>query len=772
MLSALFLILTVSLSSDSLRVVSFEGVIGKDQKAWLEQVSVHQLYLGNSRYLVKLKDHTTISHNKAGIKVQLFDSQNKMSSNLQNALSRLKATKSTDLWLMAFPEVKIAVPKKKARTMGFISGSSFTWTKIRLLKDHVNTVIPQLLSNPDVLWIDLASPMRLLNDQSVWVCQSGLDGNQLTTLFEHGLNGEGVTVGFLDTGVDADSCYFYDQNTGLPNETLNLNQRKIVSYQDFGSEGNWDSQGHGTHVGGSIAGDQAPYGIHDSADGMAPSARLVVQDGGYAIDDFADMPFLPTDYYNDIFQRAYDDGARIHSNSWGAHENYGTNNYTVECQMTDQFMWDNRDFLVFFAAGNSGHSGAPTISDPATAKNVMAVAATMPGSQAGSLAGFSSNGPVIDGRLKPDIAAPGYDIISARNDFNINSFNCNTRSSSGTSMACPTAAGMAALAMQYYQDGFYPSGVATPADALVPSAALLKATVIMSGRPMSGESSFPNNNQGWGRITMDDALYFDGDPETIEMVDNQTGLLTGQDSLHSIQIAEGQTLKAVLVWTDYPSNPMANTNLVNDLDLEITGPDGTYLGNVFGDNASALGGDPDRINNVEAVWIKNAQGGSYQLKVKGFNIPEGPQPFALIWRLTRDPQEEVLLHETGISQQTNQDLFYSVEVPADALSLAVETLCENGDADIYVKFGSVPTTSDYDASSASSNSHELIKIPNPQEGTWHILLHAYTGFTDLELKVTILIPHQGCQTLDELLNLWPEQGVDIRTLINALSCIE
>ena len=78
------------------------------------------------------------------------------------------------------------------------------------------------------------------------------------------------------------------------------------------------------------------------------------------------------------------------------------------------------------------------------------------------MASFSSCGFTEDGRIKPDLTLPGSSIVSANSDNNTGSQNCNTRSLSGTSMATPATAGFAALARQYYTEGFHPSGTATP----------------------------------------------------------------------------------------------------------------------------------------------------------------------------------------------------------------------------------------------------------------------------------------------------------------------
>ena len=85
------------------------------------------------------------------------------------------------------------------------------------------------------------------------------------------------------------------------------------------------------------------------------------------------------------------------------------------------------------------------------------------------------------------------------------------------------------------------------------------------------------------------------------------------------------------MWSDYPSTGAASINLVNDLDLEVTGPGGVfYRGNVFAGGWSATGGTADRRNNVENVYVQAAAAGTWTVTVRAYNVPNGPQPFALV----------------------------------------------------------------------------------------------------------------------------------------------
>jgi hypothetical protein len=422
-------------------------------------------------------------------------------------------------------------------------------------------------------------------------------------------------------------------------------QRKVIGVDfltpsecDGGIASNeWDTQNHGSHVAGTIAGDNLANPVtHDPGDGMAPAAKLVVQDAGFLTDNCGDLPGIgcPVVDLKPFFEQAYVQGARIHTNSWGDNENaFLQNNYSAACQDVDEFMFTHPDFLILFAAGNSGPRAA-SVGSPSVAKNGISVGATLRGTQADSMAGFSSCGPAADGRLKPDLTMPGSRIVSARNDRNVGSNNCNTIQMSGTSMASPGAAGMAALVRQYYRDGYFPTGGAAPADGFTPSAALIKATMLSSTTSMAGTGAgpVPDACQGWGRVLLEDALYFTGQARRLVATDDpgfpQGG--AGQDRTFVVEVAAGQSLRATLAWTDFPSTPAASVNLNNDLDLEVFGPSGTFLGNVLAQGQSTTGGAPDRLNNVEQVILPAPLPGTYTITVRAFNVPSSDQPFALV----------------------------------------------------------------------------------------------------------------------------------------------
>jgi hypothetical protein len=520
------------------------------------------------------------------------------------------------------------------------------------------------------------------------------------TAHARGYNGSTQTVAVADTGLGG----------GTPTTAhRDINGRVSAIYNWPGaSDSCWSitndgavdvDSGHGTHTAGSVLSAGAPNGV---GKGSAPSSNLVFQ----AVENWATMKgicalYYPNGYYltglpsdlKQLFQQAYNAGARVHSNSWGS---AAAGDYTVDSVHADTFMWSNRDMLITFSAGNEGidANGDGVIDNdsmgaPATAKNVLTVGASenqrsdnypcdtglayttcssqggmnniftygaawpsdypanpikddVSGNNAQQMAAFSSRGPTDDNRIKPDVVAPGTWILSAFSDLYQQGYDAspNPRNNAwqydgwgfpydayykymgGTSMSNPLTAGGASVVRDYY----------SKAHGFNATAALVKATLINSAVDLADENNdgfndndfpIPNIHEGWGMINLDAAT--DG---TIQFVDEGTGLSTGGSASFQVTTTGGP-LKITLVWTDYPSTDTAAINLVNDLDLTISGPSGTFRGNVFSGGWSAAGGTADRRNNVENIYIQNPAAGTYTVTISGYNIPNGPQTFAL-----------------------------------------------------------------------------------------------------------------------------------------------
>ncbi|BDA49389.1 probable c5a peptidase at N-terminal half [Coccomyxa sp. Obi] len=254
-----------------------------------------------------------------------------------------------------------------------------------------------------------------------------------------------------------------------------------------------------------------------------------------------------------------------------------------------------------------------------------------------SLADFSSKGPTKDGRVKPDLLAPGT-LQSAYTD---GSNTCSLRYMEGTSMATPLIAASAALVRQYFLTGFYPSGAPVPANQFAPSGALVKAVLLGGAAGMDGFESDtelplappPSFRQGYGRLHLGRSLPLQGSGPgwNLQIVD-MANLSTGQAHQYCVR-GLGGPLSVTLVWHDYPAAVSAKKALVNDLDLTIraAGLNGIPL---LGNGGGIGSGDtfaPDRTNNVEQVSVSYLPPGEVAIEVKAFQTfsTHGPQKYAL-----------------------------------------------------------------------------------------------------------------------------------------------
>jgi hypothetical protein len=557
--------------------------------------------------------------------------------------------------------------------------------------DRVAGAASALSELPDVFLLERIHHVGWLNDRTAGTIQSGQQGVEMgqTPIWAHGIRGEGQIVGMADTGLDANSCYFngaalpvtntWSMATGYGTAT-DPNHRKIVAYDflyscDQWPTANcenpadltkWDTQGHGTHVAGNMVADSDNNPeIFANQDGMAPAAKIVVQDAGFAANLCSDGPGFdcPVMKLDPLFEQARLQGASVHNNSWGDNEDAAPNqqnNYSARSQDVDRYIWEHKDFLIVYAAGNEGAGNAEfSVGSPSTNKNGLSIGSTRNRTNLGddnSISGYSSRGWSSDGRIKPDLLVPGYN-TAATNDRNVEgTINCGASGGGGTSYAAPVAVAAAALVRQYFMDGFYPTGAKTTANGFTPTAALLKAAMINSAVSMTGTDNagepitpIPSNEQGWGRVQLDRALLFEGSARKLYLDDHRAGIAAGTTApvTYTINAVDAsQPLKVTLVWSDYegtPDSPAAAgamigdsatwnaARLVNDLDLTVAGPGGTYLGNVFAEGVSQTGGVADRRNNVEQVLIATPEPGMYTVTVQPHAIVQGPQDYALLF---------------------------------------------------------------------------------------------------------------------------------------------
>ena len=455
-----------------------------------------------------------------------------------------------------------------------------------------------------VSWVEEAPRYVVVNDIASGIISANFTWNS------YGLSGVNQSVAISDSGLDTGS-----------NDNLSEDFRgKVVIVNLYGASAD-DVSGHGTHTAGSLAG--SANNSFGQFKGIVYNAEIFFQAIG---DDAGSTAVYPPTNLSDLFIQAYENGSRVHSNSWGSDSGFG--NYVTDSQTVDDFMWNYTDFLVVFAAGNKG-SAVNTVEFPSTAKNCLSVGAsennrTDRGSSSDNInevASFSSHGPADDGRVKPDLVAPGTSIVSAKSSLGVTSCTSSYESNGnysycqGTSMATPLAAGAAALVREHYLNLN-----------VNPSAALLKATLINGAMDLG--YGIPSNETGWGRINLSESLH-PAKPRVVNYTDYSSGLSTGESISYNFTVYnESSPVKVTVVWTDYPGSPSAAKALVNDLNLVVTSCDGSvFNGN---DYVKPFYDQVDDTNNVEQVNISNVSMGSYLVNVSAFNVPNGPQPFALV----------------------------------------------------------------------------------------------------------------------------------------------
>ena len=486
--------------------------------------------------------------------------------------------------------------------------------------------------------IDLAYPAKLANSVARTVIRAPAvpsPGNVLT--------GNGEVICIADTGFDTGSATnVHPAFTGRVKKLYAITRPGLTD----------DPDGHGTHVAGSALGD-GNSASEGPVQGTAPGAHLVLQsllDESFPIDPPASLIALfDTPYQNDQ--------ARIHSNSWVLGGGPGV--YESRAQDVDTFVYEHRDMLICFAAGNEGQDSGQkgqidlgSICPPGTAKNCLTIGAsendrktivdtwddhcrgcygapiaTDPtADEPEGMTPTSSRGPTGADRIKPDLVAPGSHILSTRSRKTSSkgwglSSDPLYMFDGGTSMATPLVAGAAAVVRQFLRETH---GLPTP------SAALVKALLINGARALKGQyvpteaGRIPNNVQGFGLVDLQAVIGPYETGESLQFFDENTALVTGDREDRVVQIpSTKRCLKVTLVWTDPPGE-----GLQSDLDLIVSVGRKARHGNQAASSTAF-----DRVNNVEQVTWPNIPQGAAKISVVAHSVLQDPQSYALVIRL-------------------------------------------------------------------------------------------------------------------------------------------
>lgn len=484
--------------------------------------------------------------------------------------------------------------------------------------------LPAIARLPWVFSIEEWHEPQPENADAQWVVQDWTPN--VRRIWDQSIFGEDEILGFSDGRLDFNHNAFRDPQVAITDTGEYPTHRKVVALKRYpaGGLGSYDS--HGTHVGGTIAGNDSINGGTSLHDGHSKSARIVQL---FPIPQPAGNDF--TEPLNTITNYLRNPELRPHtiSNSWWT----GTmGQYTNAASTFDLFAWKNKDIVLIKSCGNQGQSSQYRITEPGNSKSVVDCASLRNGLNATVLSTYSSRGPAPDGRIKPDISAPGETVYSAQSGSSGGYV-----SMSGTSMAAPCVNGNIGLMRSYLRKGFYPSGSAVPADTWsYVSAALLKAMTLVSADPNVGSYVVPSEYIGWGRMDVDSVLYFatpTPDARRLLIYDDTVGLATGEFVEFEFHNSGPMPLRAGVVWTDTAAAAGANPALINNLDCRLVAPNGDiFKGNLYSAGQSVRNppGAYDALNPLEMFRVNSADSGTWVLRVEAQNVVTARQPFAVV----------------------------------------------------------------------------------------------------------------------------------------------
>jgi hypothetical protein len=537
------------------------------------------------------------------------------------------------------PQASVLETIRAQRRFSFLTRYSKTPAGRVLEGEISNKRLQALIDSKAVLWVEPAPQPKLFDGLAAQIIGGQADTTGIS-VHDLGFDGEGVTVAVADSGL----------NLGEGQPMHPDLEGRVDGFFYYGNLLDAsDEHSHGTHVAGIVAGDGAAgetdengflYGL-----GIAPKAHIVAQrmfDGVGNFEAPETMAKLTTD--------AVRAGAEIGSNSWGddTQGRYDTSAMEFDALVRDADPETPGDqpYILEFSAGNAG-PGDQTIGSPAVAKNVIATGASQNerfdffiyAEGMDAMADFSSRGPCEDGRIKPDVVAPGTWIASLQSQGSGDEnawlpISPLYQYQGGTSQAGPQVSGAAAVFVQYYRE---------MNNGQTPSPALVKAALINSAFDMDNEAGgtgfVPNSDEGWGRVDLAELI---GATRSFDFTDQTSLLRTGQVFEKRLVLESGELpLKVTLAYTDVPGFPPAIPALVNDLDLEVISPSGlVYRGNQFLDGESVPNApSADSINNVEGVSVELPEAGEYIVRVSARKVledsrrdtPAIDQDFALVF---------------------------------------------------------------------------------------------------------------------------------------------
>jgi len=451
------------------------------------------------------------------------------------------------------------------------------------------------------------------------------------------LDGSGVRVMVRDDGWVGPHIDFQGR---LTNDT----------YNDIGT--------HGDGVSGVLTG----AGNYDPVvTGMAPGAQLFV------------INYQP-DFLDNTLDYHQQQGVVITNSSYSNGCNAG---YTIEAQVVDKQLFENRSLLHVFSAGNSnnqdcgygaGNQWGNVTGGHKIGKNALTVANLRID---GTLETSSSRGPTQDRRMKPEISARGTNQLSTAPDNGILVFG-------GTSAAAPGIAGVCALLYQAYKQ--FNQG-ADPESALIKAAVMNTATDI--GTPG------PDYQFGCGVVDAYRAYRLLADRRYHKQV-----VRHGERYDLPFTIPQGTVLAKIMIyWPEPEASLLSSRALINDLDMIVTGPSGTSHQPWVLDpspNAQTLAAGASRgidtLNNFEQVSLSAPAPGDYILAIDGKFIPSNAVDCYVLFEFEEEGLR--LTHPVGGEQFNITELAQVHFTAYGSDSISVRLSSDAGRS--WIQLGTVP----------------------------------------------------------------------------------
>ena len=482
-----------------------------------------------------------------------------------------------------------------------------------------NDVLQRIARADFVMAIEPVSVVRATHDTAVPAMGvDALRSHQGSPGLFGGIGGSSVPIAVMDTGLNVN-------HLDISSRRSSICAANFVYWDPLVDDADLlrDAHGHGTHVTGTIAGNGSVIAAYT---GMAPRVEHI---------RFAKV-LNHHGWGNDVFiLRGMDFLARTTScpeSGWSAEAvkplivNMSLSassrifeGRSVAPRKLDAVVWSSRQLYVVAQANSSIHG----FSNYASAKNSLAVGAAF---DSGSLAGFSSHGPTADGRLAPQIVGTGVGLHSTAGDGSRGGY----RNLSGTSMASPAVAGVAALLMDAVP-------VHRESPALVRSR--LMASAIKPDVWLADERVFPTDNSdgpgtiqtryGLGKVSARTSILNLDRPEGWRNSSAVAELVDGEYAYQDIEVPPDTTrLDLVMTWDEPPTDTLASS-VLNDLDLWLDyGADCT--GEPCGEFASR-----SEVDNVEWIIVRNPEPGIYRAKVSAPRVYTDAPRAALAWTMIR-----------------------------------------------------------------------------------------------------------------------------------------